>query len=80
MDERGLSLRGLAGRAGVDPSHLSRVLRAKGKVPSADLAAAVAVALGLDRDYFVEYREQRVIAAIRSDPRLRESVYRRLQK
>jgi hypothetical protein len=34
-----------------------------------------AIALGLPRDYFPEYREAFVIDRVRSDPRLRDELY-----
>lgn len=80
LAERGLSLRALATAAGVDPGHLSRVLRrAAYKTPSADLTARVAEALGLPRDYFPEFREALVIRTVQEDAELRERLYRRLR-
>jgi len=80
LEERGLSIRALAQRAGVTDAHLSRVLRAVNyKTPSADLARRVAVALDLPEDYFPEFREAFVIEKIRRDARLREQLYKRLR-
>jgi transcriptional regulator with XRE-family HTH domain len=79
LRERGWSQRRLAAAVGVDPAHISRTLaRSAGRGPTASLAARVAVALDLPPDYFPEYREERVIAAVRRDPKLRERLYRRL--
>jgi transcriptional regulator with XRE-family HTH domain len=79
LRERGWSQRRLAAAVGVDPAHISRTLaRSAGRGPSAALAARVAVALDLPQDYFPEYREEQVIAAVRRDPQLRERLYRRL--
>lgn len=81
LQERGLSIRQLAGLAEVEPSHLSRLLRGADyrKTPSADLLRRIAVALRLPEDYFPEFREAAVIEAVRLDPQLRERIYRRLR-
>jgi transcriptional regulator with XRE-family HTH domain len=62
--------------AGVDPSHLSKVMRqASYKTPSAALAEKVARALNLPSDYFPEYREAVLLARMKSDPELRDSLF-----
>jgi hypothetical protein len=50
------------------------------KTPSPDLARRVALALGLPRDYFLEFREGFVIEQVKRRPRLREELYNRLSK
>ena len=80
LEERGYSLRRLAREAGVDPSHLSRVLRQTGyKTPSGELTGKVAEALGLPSDYFPEYRQAVVLARVRTDTALRERLYAELK-
>jgi len=80
LRERGYSLRRLAREAGVDPSHLSRVLRrASYKTPSGELTRKVAEALALPKDYFPEYRQAVVLERIRTDSRLRERLYAELK-
>lgn len=81
LAERGLSQRALARAAGVNQSHLSRIANASPPPPvSGDLAGRIAVALGLPRDYFPEYRVHVVTDAIESDAAFREHVYRLLQR
>lgn len=76
LAERGMSHRALARTIGVNQSHLSRVLAENPKLPpSRQLCADIAEALGLPRDYFVEYREAAAIEAIRTDASLRERIY-----
>jgi transcriptional regulator with XRE-family HTH domain len=78
LTERGWSLRALATKADVSPSHLSRVIRgADDKAPSIALLERLARALELPHDYFVEYREAMAVEELRSDPKIREEVYRR---
>lgn len=76
-----LSVRGLAEKVGVNPSHLSRALRGTdSKTISGELAGQIAVALSLPRDYFPEYREAVVLDKVRNDPELRDRLYGRLRK
>jgi transcriptional regulator with XRE-family HTH domain len=79
LRERGWSQRRLSALVGVDPAYISRAVGdPDGRGPSPELARRVAVALGLPSDYFPEYREAEVIAAVRRDPQLRERLYRTL--
>jgi transcriptional regulator with XRE-family HTH domain len=75
--ERGLSLRELSRRIGIDATYLSRIRRGQKRVP-VDLPKQVAVVLGLPEDYFPETREALISDAIRRDPELREAIYRRI--
>ncbi len=73
-----MSLRSLARDAEVNPAHLSRVLRGReSKATSTDLARRVAEALDLPADYFPEYREGLLIERVKTDPALRDRLYRR---
>ena len=79
--ERKLSLRKLAQRADINPSHLSKVLRRVDyKTPSADLVRRIALALDLPEDYFPEYREGVVFDKIRQSDELRDDLYDRFDK
>jgi transcriptional regulator with XRE-family HTH domain len=79
LDERGWTQRMLAEAASVDPAHISRIVRSRGKRrPSPDLVARVADALCLPREYFPEYREWLVVTAVQSDPALRDRLYSRV--
>jgi transcriptional regulator with XRE-family HTH domain len=80
LRERGLSLRKLAQRADLNPSHLSRVLRRVDyKTPSGELVRRIAVALDLPYDYFPEYRASVVFEKISADGALRDELYERLR-
>jgi transcriptional regulator with XRE-family HTH domain len=79
LAERGMSLRGLAERIGVDHSHLSRATRgANGKTIGGELARRIALALELPADYFPEYREAAVVERVHEDAAYRDRLYRRL--
>lgn len=81
LREKGLSIREIAGRAKVSPSHLNRVLREVDyKTPSGELTRRIAVELDLPPDYWPEYREAVVIEQLRADPEFRDEVYRRLKR
>jgi len=81
LQARGMSLRRLAKQVGVSDSHLSRVVRGVNyKSPSLELMAKIAQALDLPPDYFVENREAYVVSRVKSDARLRDSLYRRLRR
>lgn len=79
LEARDMGIRELARVVGASPGHLSRVIRRDNKQVSGDLAGRIAVALGLPRDFFVEYREAVVLEAIRNDGRLREQLYKSLR-
>lgn len=77
--ERKMSLRALARQAGVDPSHLSRVLRgAAYKSPSVDLIRRVASALDVSPQRFPEFRQGIVLKHVRGDPAFRDRLYAEL--
>jgi transcriptional regulator with XRE-family HTH domain len=80
LAERGLSQRKLAQLVDLNPSHLSRVLRGADRTrPSTDLIRRIARALDLPAGYFPELREAAVVERLRTDPELRDKLYKRLQ-
>ena len=77
--ERGMTLRQLARKAGISPSHLVRVIRGE-KGVSGESADAIASALGLPDGYFPEQRLALVIRSVATDAELRDTLYRRLTR
>jgi transcriptional regulator with XRE-family HTH domain len=75
LDERGCTQRDLAAAAGVDPSHISRLLRRPDAAVNDAMLLRVAAALGVPPESFGEYRERRVCAAIHASPTLRDELY-----
>ncbi len=76
LSEKGASLRALAARVGVSPSHLSRVLRPSERQRlKPDLVERITNELGLEPGYFAEQRAAVVIDAVNSDPKLRDRLY-----
>lgn len=76
LDERGWSQRELSAVVGVDPAHISRLLKRRSRLRATpQLMSRVARAFELDPEFFVEYREWCVLEAMRSNPSLRERLY-----
>ena len=76
MYEHGWTQRELSAAVGVDPAHMCRLLRhGSSRRATPELLARVAQAFGLRPEYFPEYREWRVLEAVRTDPSLRERLY-----
>lgn len=75
LAERGWTQRDLARAVGVDPAHICRLLRPTVTRVSRDLLLRVADAFDLPPDFFLEYRQWRVIEAVRTDPALCERLY-----
>jgi transcriptional regulator with XRE-family HTH domain len=77
--ERGWTQRELAAAVGVDPAHVSRLLRRGSRVRATpQLLARVARALDVEPQFFVEYREWCVLEAVRRNPSLRERLFARM--
>ena len=78
--ERGWSQRDLSAIVGVDPAHISRLLKRGSRLRATpQLMARVARAFEVDPEFFVEYREWCVLEAVRRNPTLRERLYGMLQ-
>jgi plasmid maintenance system antidote protein VapI len=74
LAERGMSLRALAKRIRINPSHLSRVIRGE-KAATPELIKRITRTLELPAGYFIEDREQRILERIRRDGKLRDRIY-----
>jgi transcriptional regulator with XRE-family HTH domain len=75
LSERGMSQRALERATGFNQAHLSRVLAGQ-KPPSPGLIAAVAEALELAPDYFIESQLALISDRLAGDASLRDRVYR----
>jgi transcriptional regulator with XRE-family HTH domain len=78
LGARGWSQRDLARAVDVDPAHICRLLRPGARSVSPELLVRVAEALGVPPEHFAEYREWRVVEAVRQDAALRERLFRSL--
>ena len=76
LDQRDWSRRELSAAVGVDPAHISRLLRYGSRLRATpDLLERIARALGVEPEYFAEHREWLVVQAVRANPSLRERLY-----
>jgi transcriptional regulator with XRE-family HTH domain len=79
LEERGMSVRALARSLQISDSHLTRILGGT-KQPTPELARRIADVLQLPSGFFIEDREGTVIEAVRTNPRLRDRIYRQLRR
>jgi plasmid maintenance system antidote protein VapI len=80
MDERGWCQRDLSAAVGVDPAHISRLLKRGSRLRATpQLMTRVARAFDVDPEFFVEYREWCVLEEVRRNPSLRERLFGMLQ-
>jgi hypothetical protein len=76
FEERDWTQKHVALTVGIDPSFFSKALREEGyKKLGADWIAEISEMAGLPRDYYPEVREDAVLGAIRSDPKLRDRLF-----
>jgi plasmid maintenance system antidote protein VapI len=80
MDERGWCQRDVSAAVGVDPAHISRLLKRGSRLRATpQLMTRVARAFDVDPEFFVEYREWCVLEEVRRNPSLRERLFGMLQ-
>jgi transcriptional regulator with XRE-family HTH domain len=79
LAERGLSQRALGRRIGINQAHVSRILSGQ-TVPTLAMIDAIAAALELPADYFVESQLRTIAKILGSDPRLRRRVYQQVTR
>ena len=56
MDETGMTYRGLAAKTGLSAGYLNHLVHGNRPVPSNDVIAKLAKALGVEPEHFLEYR------------------------
>lgn len=75
MRSRGLTYRQLAHRTGVSCGYLNRVARGGKAAPPDALIGAIAQALRVEPEHFLEYRLRQVRAALGGSPELLDALY-----
>lgn len=81
LRKHGLSISELARRLEVSQPFLSRAVRAADqKRASRELLQAIADELGVQPNYFIEYRRFEIADAVARDPRLTDAVYRLVKR
>ena len=78
MDEAGLTYRGLAARSGLSAGYLNHIVHGNRPVPSNDVLAALAEALGVEPEHFREYRIRAITERLAELPDLVDRLYRKL--
>ena len=78
MAETGLTYRGLAAKTGLSAGYLNHLVHGNRPVPSKDVVARLAGALGVEPEHFREYRLRVIADRLEEMPDLVDRLYRRL--
>lgn len=78
MAETGTTYRGLASRAGLSAGYLNHIVHGNRPVPSNDVIARIADALGVEPEHFREYRIRVITEKLEQMPELIDRLFRRL--
>jgi transcriptional regulator with XRE-family HTH domain len=77
MAETGVTYRGLAERAGLSAGYLNHLVHGNRPVPSNDVMATLARALGVEPEHFREYRIRVITEKLEAMPDLVDRLYKR---
>ncbi len=77
MAETGTTYRGLAERSGLSAGYLNHLVHGNRPVPSNDVMATLAKALGVEPEHFREYRVRVITEKLEAMPELVDRLYRR---
>ena len=78
MEKKGLTYRTLASKTHISAGYLNHLVHGNRPVPSNLVIASIAKALGVQADYFREYRIRCVTDRLKDDLNLTDRLYRRL--
>jgi transcriptional regulator with XRE-family HTH domain len=78
MGERGLTYRSLAARTGLSAGYLNHIVHGQRPVPSNEVVAGLADALGVEPEHFREVRIRVVTERLEELPELVDRLYKRL--
>jgi transcriptional regulator with XRE-family HTH domain len=78
MAETGLTYRGLAAKTGLSAGYLNHLVHGNRPVPSKDVVARLAGALGVEPEHFREYRLRVIADRLEEMPDLVDRLYRKL--
>ena len=78
MADTGLTYRGLAAKTGLSAGYLNHLVHGNRPVPSKDVVARLADALGVEPEHFREYRLRVIADRLEEMPELVDRLYRRL--
>ena len=78
MDELGVSYRNLAGKTKLSAGYLNHIVHGSRPVPTNDVIAGIAKALGVEPEHFREYRIRVITERLEQLPELVDRLYKRL--
>jgi len=78
MADTGLTYRALADKTGLSAGYLNHIVHGNRPVPSNDVLARIAKALGVKAEHFREYRIRVITEKLEQMPDLVERLYKRL--
>ena len=78
MDETGVTYRALADKTKLSAGYLNHLVHGNRPVPSKDVVARLAAALGVEPEHFREYRLRVIADRLEERPDLVDRLYRRL--
>ncbi len=78
MGESGLTYRGLAAKTGLSAGYINHLVHGNRPVPSEDVVARLASALGVKPEYFREHRLRVISDRLEEMPEMVDRLYRRL--
>jgi len=77
MQETGTTYRALAERTGLSAGYLNHLVHGNRPVPSNEVIAALAKALGVEPEHFREHRVRAITERLEAMPELVDRLYRR---
>ncbi len=78
MAENGVTYRALAAQTGLSAGYLNHLVHGNRPVPSNDILAKLAKALGVDAAHFLEYRVRTITERLERMPDLVDRLYKKL--
>jgi len=78
MAETGTTYRGLADKANLSAGYLNHIVHGNRPVPSNDVIARIAKALGVEAEHFREFRIRVITEKLEAMPDLIDRLYKRL--
>jgi transcriptional regulator with XRE-family HTH domain len=78
MAEQSITYRGLANETGLSAGYLNHLVHGNRPVPSDDVIARLAGALGVDASHFREVRIRAISEGLERNPELVDRLYKRL--
>ena len=79
MDETGATYRGLAAKTDLSAGYLNHLVHGNRPVPSNDVIDKLADALGVDAEYFLEYRLRTISDRLEKKPAMVDRLYKQLK-